>query len=238
MRLQLSSVLGLQAARYHEKGLHECVEEWMKGKPFSQMLDDSGNGGRLMRDGHLLKRIDDELPDHVGSIGELYGMASGWVHLDPKFFHALTQFVGEEGPVQFLLYGSEYEIPRLQVEDERNWAINMLSINNLIIGHLIAWSACKQEIWGHFKWARTGDEISTVKIEPQEIVVKFNGLEAVLVEQGDVHESERFSLWVNSTSPSKNLAYAKFGTKAQAEEFASWYIQNISESRNRADDTQ
>ena len=61
------------------------------------MLDDSGNGGRLMRDGHLLKRIDDELLDHVGSIGELYGMASGWVHLDPKFFHALTQFVGEEG---------------------------------------------------------------------------------------------------------------------------------------------
>ena len=236
VRLQLSSLLGLCAARYHEKGLHECVEEWMKGKHFSQMLDNSVDGGQVMKDGRLLKRIDDELPDRVGSIAELYGMASGWVHLDPKFFHALTQFVGEEGQVQFLLYGPEYEIPHMHMADERNWVTNMLSINNLIILQLLGWSACKQGIWGNLEWAKTDEEISTLKIRPQEIVVRTNGFEAVLVEQGDVHESERFALWVNGTNPSRNLAFARFATKEQAEEFASWYIQNMNESQNHADE--
>ena len=232
VRMQLSSLLGLYAAQCHEQGPHEFVEDWMKGKAMSQMRDNGTTGGQLMRDGHLLKRIDDELPDDAGSIEELYGMASGWVHLDPKFFHALTQSVGEKGQVQFLLYGPEYEIPHLNKDDERNWSISMLSINNLMMGRLLMWAACKQNVWGGL----TSDdfEMSPVKINQPETVIAANGLEAVLLDRGEVDDGERFLLWVNAVNPKRNLAYVGFPKMEQANTFANWYFQNLSDASTQS----
>ena len=228
VRIQMSSLLTLYAANYHERGPHEFVEEWMKGKVVSQMHDNSADGGKRMHDGYLLQRIDKEIPDHVGSISDLYGVASGWVHLDPKFFHSLTQMFSEDGKVQFRLFGTQFEIPMMKTQDELNWVVNMISINNLMIGKLLMWASCKQGMWGGL----TNEEfqMSTIKIDRLETVATANGLEAVLLDRGNIGGSKRFLLWVNETNPKKNLAYVEFPTRKQAEDFTNWYFQNLSEA--------
>ena len=228
VRIQLSSILTLYAAHYHERGPHEFVEEWMKGKAVSQMRDNSADGGKLMRDGNLLQRIDEELPDHVGSISELYGVASGWIHLDPKFFRSLTQMFSEDGQAQFRLFGTQFDIPMMKTQDELNWVESMISINNLMIARLLMWASCKQEMWGGL----TNEEfrMSTIKIDRLEIVATANGLEAVLLDRGNVGASKRFLLWVNETNPKKNLVYVEFPTREQAKDFTNWYFQNLREA--------
>ena len=228
VRLQMSSLLGIQAGRCHEKGLHECVEEWMLGKAFPSMKDDRG---KPMSDGNLLKRLAEQITNSIGEISILYGVASGWVHLDPKFFYATLQHIGDDGEVSFLLDAPEHKIPSLGTEDEINWTVNMISINNLIIANLMRWTACKQEQWGHFKW--TGDEttISGIRINPQEIIVQVENLEAILVAQDDAQENEKFVLWLNDTGPFRNVAFAKFATKEQAGHFATEYINHYLETK-------
>ena len=56
-------------------------------------------------------------------------------------------------------------------------------------------------------------------------------MEAVLLDRGDVSDGKRFLLWVNETSPKKNLAYIEFPAREQAETFAKWYFQNLSDAR-------
>ena len=230
VRMQLSSLLGLYAAHYHEQGLHECVAEWMKGRSFSQMGDNGTDGAKLMRDGHLLQRIDAEFSNQVGSIEKLYGMASGWIHLDPKFFHSLTNHVGDNGEVQFALHGPQFKIPHMGTEDDKNWVVSMLSINNLMIAKLLMWASCKQEIWGGLPEANS--ETGRLEVGRFETVATANGLEAVILDRGKVEEDGRFLLWVNATVPKKNLAYAEFTTIEQAETFVSWYIQTLNEAQN------
>ena len=231
VRIQMASLLTLYAAHYHERGPHEFVEEWMKGKAVSQMHDNSADGGKLMRDGYLLQRIDKELPDHVGSISELYGVASGWIHLDPKFFHSLTQTVSEDGKFQFRLFGPQFDIPVMKTKDELNWARSMLSINNLMIANLLMWASCKQEMWGGS--TDEGFQTSTFKIDQLEAVAVANGLEATMLDRGNVGDVNRFLLWVNKTNPKKNLAYVAFATREQAETFAEWYFHNLSDAHSQ-----
>ena len=221
VRLQTSGLLGIQAARCHEKGLHECVEEWMGGKAFGSMKDDRGEP---MSESNLLKRIAEQIPNSIGEINTLYGVASGWVHLDPKFFYATLQRIGDDGEVSFLLDAPEHEIPLLGTEDEINWTVSMIGINNLVIANLIRWPACKQEQWGHFKWASGETTISGIRINPREFVFQAGTLEAALAEQDDDRENERFILWINDTAPFRNLAFVKCATKEQAKLFAVEYM--------------
>ena len=167
----------------------------------------------------------------VGEIDTLYGVASGWVHLDPKFFYATLQHIGEDGAVSFLLDAPEHKIPFLGIEDEINWAISMIGINNLIIGNLSRWPACKQEQWGHFKWAGDEKTISGIRINPQEFIFQAENLEAILAEQDGTRENEKFVLWINDTDPFRNIAFIKFATKEQAEKFATEYINQYFETK-------
>ena len=228
VRLQMSGLLGIQAGRCHEKGLHECVEEWMMGKAFASMKDDRG---KPMSEGNLMKRLAEQLPNSIWEINTLYGVASGWVHLDPKFFYATLQHVGDDGEVSFLLDAPEHKIPSLGTEDEINWAVNMISINNLIIANLMRWTACKQEQWGHFKWTEDETTICGIRINAQECLFQVEGIEAILVVQDDAHENERFVLWINGTGPFRNIVFAKFATKEQAEKFATEYINQYLETK-------
>ena len=224
VRMQLSGLLGLYAAQYHEKGSHEFVEEWMNGKPIGGMLDNSNGGGRRMTEGNLIKRFDAELPNGVGSISGLYGASSGWVHLDPKFFYSLIEHVGEGGEFQLRLYGDQFAIPPMQIDDELRWAVSMTSINNLMIGKLLSWAACKQEMFG--STVSEDQQMVAVEIAPQEMVAEVDGYEAVVLPLDVQGEGTRFSLWVNDTAtkPKRNLAYVVLPTMERAEEFASWYI--------------
>lgn len=224
VRMQLSSLLGLYAANYHEKGAHEFVGEWMNGKAIANMLDNSPNGGKRMTDGHLLERIDQDLPNRVGSIEGLYGAASGWIHLDPRFFYSLTEEIDDDGHFKFRLYGRQFTIPPMAVKDELTWVQSMVSINNLITAKLLSWAACKQEMFGGL--TNVDEETGTVEILPLETVGDVNGFEAVLLPQARQNEGAIFSLWINDTkiTPKRNLAYVVFPTKEQAMEFANWYI--------------
>ena len=224
VRMQLSGLLALYAARYHEKGPHEFVEEWMNGKAVSQMRDNSANGGELMREGHLLQRIDKELSDAVGSIEKLYGAASGWIHLDPKFFMSVIESIRDNGEFQFSLYSVQFTIPSLKTGDEVNWATSMISINNLIIANLLMWASCKQGMWGGH--AGINYSTSTIEIPRFDTLVETNGLEFILLDRGGADDEARFFLWVNQKTPKKNLAYLTFDTKEQAEVFTDWYVQN------------
>ena len=228
LRTQLSGLLTLYAAQYHEKGPHEFVEEWMKGAAVGQMFDNRSSGGKRMTDGNLLKRIDQELPNAVGSIEKLYAMTSGWVHIDPKFFHSLTQDVGEDGKVQLRLFGPQFDIPQMKAEDEQNWVQSMLSINNLMIAKLLMWAACKQQIWS----ALTSEEFhpSSFKVDRLEIVGTTGELEAVLLDRGNVTDGKRFLVWINETNPKKNLAYLEFPVREQAETFVKWYLQELGDA--------
>ena len=189
------------------------------------MLDNSDGGGKRMGDGYLLKRIDAELPNGVGSIGGLYGAASGWIHLDPKFLYSLIECLGDDGELRLKLYGEQFSIPPMQTEDELRWAQSMASINNLVIGKLLSWAACKQEMFGGV--VNDNQKMIAVEIDPLEMVAKANGYEAVVLPQDRVGEGTTFSLWVNDTKtkPKRNLAYAVLPTMEQAEELANWYIQ-------------
>ena len=228
VRMQLSGLLTLYAANYHEKGTHEFVEDWMKGTAVGQMLDDSANGGKLMREGHLLGRIDKELPAAVGSIGKLYGVASGWVHLDPKCFGSLIQSIGDNGDFQLLLYSDQFTIPSMKADDELNWATSMISINNLLVAKLLMWASCKQGMWG----GPTNVDFSTSTIEvPRcDTLVETDEWEIVLLDRGGADQEARFLLWVNQKTPKKNLAYLTFDAKEQAEVFTDWYVQILPKS--------
>ena len=112
----------------------------------------------------------------------------------------------------------------MQIKDELNWAVSMTSINNLMIGKLLSWAACKQEMFGS---AISVDQpMVAVEIVPQEVVVEVDGYEAVVLPLDVQGEGTRFSLWVNDTTtkPKRNLAYVVLPTMERAEEFANWYI--------------
>lgn len=224
VRMQLSSLLGLYAANYHEKDAHEFVGEWMNGKAIGSMLDNSPGGGKRMTEGRLLERIDQELPNRVGSIGGLYGASSGWIHLDPKFFHSLTEKIDDDGRFEFRLYGEQFTIPPMTVKDELTWVRSLVGINNLIVAKLLSWAACKQEMFG--KITNNGEETGTIEILSLEIVGDLNGFEAVLLPQATQDEGVTFSLWINDTkiTPKRNLAYVVFPTRELAVEFANQYV--------------
>ena len=225
VRMQLSGLLTLYAANYHQKGTHEFVKDWMNGTAVSQMLDDSANGGKLMREGHLLERIYKELTAAVGNIGKLYGVASGWVHLDPQFFRSLIQSFGDNREFQLLLSSDQFTIPSMKTVDELNWATSMISINNLIVGKLLMWASCKQDMWG----GPTDVDYSTsvIEIHRFDTMVETNGMEIILMDRGGKDDEARFLLWVNQKTPKKNLAYLTFNTKEQADAFTDWYVQNL-----------
>ena len=224
LRMQLSSLLGLYAANYHEKGAHEFVGEWMNGKAISSMLDNSPDGGKRMTEGRLLERIDQELPNRVGSIGGLYGASSGWIHLDPRFFYSLIEKIDDDGRFEFRLYGEQFMIPPMTVKDELTWVRSLVSINNLIMAKLLSWAACKQEMFG--KITNIEEETGTIEILPLEIVGDVNGFEAVLLPQARQDEGVTFSLWINDTkiTPKRNVAYVVFPTRELAIEFANQYV--------------
>jgi len=224
VRMQLSSLLGLYAANYHQDGAHEFVGEWMNGKAISNMLDNSPDGGKRMTEGRLLNLIDQELPNSVGSIGGLYGAASGWIHLDPKFFYSLIEKVDDDGRFEIRLYGEQFTIPPMTVNDELTWVQSMVSINNLIIAKLLSWAACKQERFGEI--TNVEEETGTVEILPLEGVGDVNGFEAVLLPQATQDEGAIFSLWINDTEarPKRNLAYVVFPARELAMEFANQYV--------------
>lgn len=232
VRMQLSGLLGLYAANYHEKDSHAFVEEWMNGKPISAMLDNSPDGGNQMGEGYLIKRIDKELPNRIGSISGLYGAASGWIHLDPKFFHSLTEKIDDEH-IKIRLYGEQFTISPMTVKDELTWVQSMASVNNLIIAKLLSWAACKQEMFGAITDIK--EETGAIEILPLETVGEVNGFEAVLLPQKQ-GEGTTFSLWVNDTKtkPKKNLAYVVFPTGEQAVEFVNQYVRMLRASETPA----
>ena len=185
----------------------------MTGVKFASMKDDRG---KPMSERNLMERIAEQIPNSIGKIDTLYGVASGWVHLDPIFFRSTLQDIGEDGEVSFLLDSPEHKIPSMSTEDEINWAYSMRGINNLVIANLMRWTACKQEQWGHFKGAVHETAISGIRVNPQEVIVQVENLEAILASQDDAHENEKFVLWINNTSPPRNIAFVKFATKEQA----------------------
>ena len=199
VRMQLSGLLTLYAANYHGKGTHEFVEEWMKGNTVGQMRDDSTDGGKLMNEKYLLQRIDKGLSAAVGSTGKLYGIASGWVHLDPKFFGSLIQNIGDNGDFQFRLYSEQFSIPRMKTDDELNWATNMIHINNLMVAKLFMWASCKQGAWGGL--ASVDYSTTTIEIPRFDTIVETNGLEIILLDRGGADDEPRFLLWVNQKTP-------------------------------------